>query len=60
MSIFKREKWIGVAALIAAAAMIGIIIWMASAIESEIEECGGVAKCLGEAVKDFDEARDSQ
>ncbi len=37
--------------------MVALFIWIACAVVSEIEDCGGVAKCLGSAMNDFDEAR---
>jgi len=36
---------------------LGAMIGIAYAVNSEIEECGGVAKCLGGLAGEFDEAR---
>lgn len=35
----------------------GAMTWLTYAVIAEIEECGGVAKCLGDFVGEFDEAR---
>lgn len=42
---------------VALLAFFGGIGWLIYTINAEIRECGGVAKCLGAAVHDFDNAR---
>jgi len=37
-----------------------LVALIAGTIVSEIAECGGVAQCLGESVKEFDEARKAE
>jgi len=43
--------------LIIVLVILGIFIALFCVVISEIEECGGVAQCLGEAARDFDTAR---
>lgn len=43
--------------LLVLVAFIACVVVLARAINSEIEECGGIFRCLGAAARDFDDAR---
>jgi len=56
----KRERQFKIffaVVAIMAVLMIAGTIGLTCAVLGEIDDCGGVASCLGEAAKDFDEAR---
>lgn len=53
--ILRRQRIVSIVVVIIFIVVIPVILTRRCM--SEVEECGGVARCLGEFVRDFDEAR---